>query len=139
MTDLRQGEALTVREMRARRRQLERVETKTKDLLDSAVVTTRNRAQQLAAEAADAEAQAAETLAAAVRVYGSATTASSIYGFPANEVEKAAKTVPVTRAREVADGFRQLAERKTVVRRQDHAQPPGPSAGGGPVAESQLG
>lgn len=107
-----------------------------KDLVDGQVVDTHNAVVRLAAEKAAADTAAAEALAAAVQVYGSATEVSELTGIPAADVEKATRGVTVARAKEVLDAIRAeaIARSDTAARRRrDKTRPNGSTDGAAPA------
>ncbi|MEU7095938.1 hypothetical protein [Kitasatospora aureofaciens] len=103
---------LTVAEMRRRRREREAVDARVKDLTDGLVVGTRNAAAEAAAAKVAADTAAAEALALAVRLYGSADDVAELTDIPLAEVERAAKSVPATRVKELREELQAKAEAK---------------------------
>lgn len=110
---------MSAAELRRRVRAQERERTAAKLAAADAIRRARSRTAKLRAELAEAVTAEAEAMAAALRVFGTASDVAEVTGIPADEIERGAKGVRAGRAVAAADATVRRAPRRGTPARPD--------------------
>ncbi|MEU7260250.1 hypothetical protein AB0B21_31230 [Streptomyces rimosus] len=111
------GVPVSPTELRKRVRAAETLQVKTRELAAADVLVKREAAKEAAQAKENAEREAREAVAAALRLFDDLDLVSSLLSIPVEELEKGAKPVSATWAREVNEVLRARAEHPRTRRR----------------------